>query len=105
MEQAPTETALPPSLRLLKGLVIFLTLTMIVAVITVVALLVTRMPSAIGSSAAIPLPTQITLPDGSKPAAFTQAATWFAVVTTDDHILIYNRDGSLRQDIKIAPAP
>lgn len=84
---------------------IFLTLTMIVAVITVVALLVTRMPSAIGSTAAVPLPAQITLPNGSKPSAFTQGSTWFAVVTTDDHILIYNRDGSLRQDLTVAPAP
>lgn len=105
MEQAPTETALPPSLRLLKGLVIFLTLTMIVAVITVVALLVTRMPSAIRATPSVPLPAQITLPDGSKPSAFTQGSTWFAVVTTDDHILIYNRDGSLRQNIAVTPAP
>lgn len=78
---------------------------MIGAVITVVALLVTRMPSAISSAAAPALPAQITLPDGSKPVAFTQGSTWFAVVTTDDHILIYNRDGSLRQDIAVASTP
>jgi len=105
LEQAPTETALPPSLRLLKGLVILLTLTMIGAVITVVALLVTRMPSAISTATAVPLPAQITLPDGSKPTAFTQGGTWYAVVTSDDHILIFNTDGSLRQDIAVAPAP
>lgn len=105
MDQAPDETTLPPSLRLLKGLVILLTLTMIGAVITVVALLVTRMPSAIGSTTPAPLPAQITLPDGSKPSAFTQGSSWFAVVTTNDHILIYNHDGTLRQDIAVVAAP
>lgn len=99
MEQAPEETGLPPSLWFLKGLVIALTLTMIVGVITVVALLVTRMPGAMQATPA--LPTQITLPDGSKPVAFTQTSDWFAVVTADDHILIYNRDGTLRQDIVV----
>lgn len=102
MEQAPAPEGLPPSLWFLKGLVIALTLTMIVGVITVVALLVTRMPAAMRPD--VPLPDQITLPDGLRPAAITQGGTWFAVVTTDDHILIFNRDGSLRQNIAITPA-
>ncbi|MGB8812185.1 MAG: DUF6476 family protein [Paracoccaceae bacterium] len=103
MQQAPEETGLPPSLWFLKGLVIALTLTMIVGVITVVALLVTRMPGAMQAPPA--LPAQITLPDGSKPAAFTQTADWFAVVTTDNHILIYNRDGTLRQNVVVQNTP
>jgi hypothetical protein len=77
-----------------------LTLTMIIGVITVVALLVTRMPTAMRAN--LPLPDQIALPDGSTAQAFTQAAAWYAVVTADDRILIYSRaTGALLQDIKI----
>ena len=46
METAPAPDGLPPSLRFLKFLVIVLTLTMIVGVITIVAIIVTRMPVA-----------------------------------------------------------
>ncbi len=76
---------------------------MIIGVITVVALLVTRMPGAV--RAGLPLPEQITLPDGAKAEAFTQADAWYAVVTTDDHILVYSRKtGALLQDIAINSA-
>lgn len=75
-------------------------LTMIVGVITVAATLVTRMPGAVVKT--LSLPNQITLPDGTAPQAFTQGDTWYAVVTTDDHILIYSRaTGALLQDIAI----
>lgn len=77
-----------------------LMVTMIVGVITVAATLVTRMPGAVGKSPS--LPDQITLPDGTAPQAFTQGDSWYAVVTTDDHILIYSRaTGALLQDIAI----
>ncbi|EEW25710.1 conserved hypothetical protein [Rhodobacter ferrooxidans] len=78
-----------------------LTVTMIAGVITIVGLLVTRLPSG-GPTA---LPASIALPAGTKAAAFTQGAGWFAVVTTDDRILIFNSDGSLRQDITVTVAP
>lgn len=94
------EGSLPPSLRFLKWLVIALTLTMIGGVITVVALLVTRMPQAF--SASLPdLPDQISLPDGTKARAVTFGEGWIAVVTTDDRILIFDGDGDLRQDVAI----
>lgn len=102
MHKAPTPEGLPPSLRVLKGLVILLTLTMIAAVITVVALLVTRMPAALQQTPA--LPAQIALPAGSRAMAITQGPDWFGVVTTDNRILIFNRDGSLRQEVAVAPA-
>ena len=54
---------LPPGLRFLKALVILLTLTMIVGVITIVWVIVTRMPQAMQRPPA--LPDSITLPDGS----------------------------------------
>jgi Flp pilus assembly protein protease CpaA len=97
------DAALPPSLRLLKWLVILLTLTMIGGVITVVGLLVTRMPEALRSSAP-KVPAELTLPEGKTAAAVTFGTGWTAVVTTDDHILVFGKDGKLRQDIAISPA-
>jgi Flp pilus assembly protein protease CpaA len=96
------DPALPPSLRFLKWLVIILTLTMIVGVITVVAVLVTRMPQAF-SAPAPSLPDGVTLPEGSEARAVTFGTGWIAVVTTDDRILIFGRDGQLRQDVAIQP--
>ncbi len=75
-------------------------ITLIVGVITIVGLLVTRMPS--GDRAILPLPAEITLPTGVQAAAVTQGGDWFAVVTTDQRILIFNRDGSLRQEVTVA---
>jgi hypothetical protein len=44
----------------------------------------------------------ITLSDGSTATAFTQGDTWYAIVTSENQILIYNRtDGELRQTIEI----
>ena len=71
---------------------------MIVGVITVVGLLVTRMPRPI---AAPVLPDSLTLPPGAKAAAVTMGTGWIAVVTTDDRILIFDTAGNLRQDHQI----
>ncbi len=81
---------------------IALTLTMIVGVIVVVAVIVTRMPTALRG---LPkLPDSIALPDGTRATAFTQGPDWYAVVTADDRILIFDRaSGSLRQTVVIAP--
>ena len=101
MNTAPAPEGLPPSLRFLKGLVILLTLTMIVGVITIVGVIVTRMPTAMRGLPA--MPAEITLPDGAKAAAFTQGITWYAIVTTDDRILIFDRaTGALRQTVTVA---
>ena len=77
-----------------------LTVTMIVGVITVVALLVTRLPQV---SAPPRLPASLTLPPGVVARAVTMGTGWIAVVTADDHILVFANDGSLRQDIPILP--
>ena len=70
---------------------------MIGGVITIVGLLVTRM-----SPQALPLPETITLPDGAKAQAVTAGDGWYAVVTTDSRILIFDRlTGTLRQDIAV----
>jgi Flp pilus assembly protein protease CpaA len=96
------DAALPPSLRLLKWLVIVLTLTMIGGVITVVGLLVTRMPQAF-STVGPRLPDGFALPEGAEARAVTFGEGWIAVVTGDDRILIFRSDGSLRQEVLLSP--
>jgi Family of unknown function (DUF6476) len=99
MDEASGDGQLPPGLRFLKGLVIVLMIVMIVGVITIVALLVTRM-----SPGALPLPDTITLPDGAKAQAVTAGDGWYGVVTTDNRILIFNRlTGTLMQEVAITP--
>ena len=83
------------TVRLLRGLVILLTATMVGGVIAIVTLLVIRMPNA-----AVPLPVEIVLPDGTVPIAFTRGPDWIAVAT-EDSILIHDLRGTLVQTIPI----
>lgn len=74
-----------------------LTVVMIAGVLVVIALLVTRL-----NRDAPPLPEQITLPEGVTARAFTQGPDWYAIVTSDDQILIYDRlTGALRQTVDV----
>jgi len=99
MDEAP-QPELPANLQFLRILVTVLTVVMICGVVVVVGLLVTRLNR---EPAALPLPDQITLPDGTVAAAFTRADTWYAVVTKDDRILVYSvATGELLQDIQVA---
>ena len=71
---------------------------MVLGFIVIVVLFVIRFSDAFGPE----LPDTITLPDGSTPLAFTQGGDWYAVVTQEDQILIYDREsGALRQTIDI----
>ncbi|THD84569.1 hypothetical protein E7811_02165 [Aliigemmobacter aestuarii] len=100
MDDTPQDgERLPPSLTFLKWLVIVLTLTMIGGVITVVALIVTRMPQAFDRGPV--MPSSITLPEGARATAYTQGIGWFAVVTEDQRLLIFREDGTLRQEIPL----
>ena len=97
LPDAGSSTPEPGNLRFLRLLVTALTGTMIAGLLVLIALLVIRFPTA-----SPPLPDAITLPDGTKAQAFTATAGWYAVITADDRILIYNRsDGTLRQDIRV----
>ena len=49
----------------------------------------------------VDLPNSITLPDGTRPVAFTQTRSWYAVVTGTDQILIYNLKGELVQTVAV----
>jgi hypothetical protein len=106
MTNTPAQPGLPPSLRLLKALVIVLMITMIVGVITVVWLLVTRMPDVSSLSSHIPtLPAELQLPEGVTPEAITLGKDWVAVVSSDQRLFVFNTDGTLRQEIMILAAP
>jgi hypothetical protein len=106
-DDASAGDGLPPSVRFLKWLVILLTLTMIGGVITVVAVIVTRMPQAVGGAAALTgtLPETIALPQGAEPRAATFGTGWIAVVVRDpdgaERILVYTPEGRLRQEVTL----
>ncbi len=73
---------------------------MIVGVLVVIALLVTRLRDT-GPQ----LPAEITLPDGARATAFTQGQGWYAVVTDDNRLLVFNRtSGALVQELAITAA-
>ena len=93
MDEAP---GLPPDLRFLRTLVTILTGVMIVGLITVVALLVTRLPGA-----AITLPERLALPPGAEVVAVTQAPSYWIATTTDDRLLVFAPDGSFRREIAL----
>ncbi len=89
----------PANLRFLRRLVTVLTVIMIAGVVTVVALLVIRLNK---DPAPLPLPQQITLPDGTRATSFTVGSDWYGVVTQHDEILIYDQvTGVLRQRVEI----
>lgn len=87
---------LPPSLRFLQKLVTVLTVTMIGGVLIIIALLVIRL-----NDDAISLPASVTLPNGTIPVAFTQTKDWYAVVTEDNRILIFDLNGELAQTLDV----
>ena len=99
MDENPQVQPIDPAMvRYLRVLVTALSATMIIGFIVIVALFVTRF----ARGADVTLPKAIALPGGAAPAAFTQGPDWYAVVTADDRILIYDRaTGKLRQTVRI----
>lgn len=92
------QTVDPGMVKYLRLLVTILTGTMILGFIVIVVLFVIRFSDAFGPE----LPDTVTLPDGTAPLAFTQGGDWYAIVTDDDRILIYDREtGALRQSIAV----
>ena len=90
---------LPPSLRWLKWLVTALTATLILGVITIVGLLVTRLPL----SSPTEWPENLALPAGVTPEAITRGKDWIGVVGKDGQIYIFDPSGKLTRQIPIAP--
>jgi hypothetical protein len=71
----------PRRLRQLRWLVTALTATLIVGVITIVALLVIRLAAL---SPRTDLPAEVSLPAGESARAVTLGDGWLAVVTVDE---------------------
>ncbi|MBD0865235.1 MAG: hypothetical protein GDA36_06295 [Rhodobacteraceae bacterium] len=90
----------PANLQFLRHLVTVLTAVMIVGILTITTLIVIRYhdPAPV-------LPDRIVLPDETRPVAFTSTSGWFAVVTADDRILIFDRDGGLLQTLYVVTNP
>ncbi|MEH6830941.1 MAG: DUF6476 family protein [Sulfitobacter sp.] len=87
----------PTNLRFLRRMVTVLTTVMILGVVVVIGLLVTRLTRDTPI-----LPAEISLPDGAKAVAFTQAADWYAVVTDANEILVFDRmSGALKQTVVV----
>ena len=87
---------------------IVLTLTLIGGVITVVAVLVTRIPETSARAVGPALPEALVLPKGVTAEAVTFGTGWVAVVgqgEAGERILIYAPDGKLLQDVPLMPAP
>lgn len=80
----------------MQKLVTVLTVTMIGGVLIIIALLVIRL-----NDDAVSLPASVTLPNGTVPVAFTQTKDWYAVVTEDNRILIFDLNGELRQTLDV----
>ncbi len=78
-------------------MVMLLTAVMIGGVLVTFALIVIRL-----SDRTPTLPDQIGLPDGAKAQAVTIGNNWFAVVTDDNRILIFDKTtGKQRQQISL----
>ena len=87
---------LPPGLRFLRQLVTVLTVVMIVGVVLIAALLVIRL-----NQPALAIPDQVNLPAGTVALSYTQTQDWFAVVTDENKILIFDLNGQLIQEVEI----
>lgn len=104
MTHDPDKSGEPANLRFLRILVTILTASMIAGLVTIIVLIVIRVPNVVRTVAdPIPLPEAITLPEGDRAEALTMGRDWYAVVTQGDEILIFDRDtGALRQRIAVA---
>jgi hypothetical protein len=78
----------PANLKFLRRLVTTLTAVMIGGLLILITLIVIRVQQP---SPGLAIPEQITLPGGATATAFTATPDWYAVVTGDNQILIYDR--------------
>lgn len=91
------DAPLPPQALFLKRLVLALAVVMIGGFLALIATLIVKL-----SVEPKILPDAVTLPEGARAVAFTQGDNWFAVVSDDDRILIYDREtGVLVQELRI----
>lgn len=94
-------------LRWLRRLVTALAVVMGLGILAVAAVLWVRLgPGSQPAPAALPvLPAQIALPQGARAEAVTFARDWLIVVTDSGEVLLFDRDGALRQRIAAPQSP
>ncbi|MEM8537947.1 MAG: DUF6476 family protein [Pseudomonadota bacterium] len=99
-EPVDPQTMDPKLVTYLRRLVTVLTTVMIVGLLVIVGLFVTRFSDMAQPNLA--LPEVIVLPDGATPTAYTRGEGWYAVVTEDSEILIFDaKTGELIQEILV----
>lgn len=78
---------------------------MIAGFVVLIAVLVTRLPWQVPPP--LPsLPARIALPEGTLPLAVTAAPGWYAVVTRDGRILVFDAEtGALRREVTLDGEP
>ncbi len=104
MKNTPAEALDASTIKWLKVLVMTLTITLIVGFVVIVGLFVLRFNSLGPQS--LTLPETIALPDGSVAQSFTVTSNWYAVVTENDAILIFDRStGILLNRITVVAEP
>ena len=69
---------------------------MIAGLITIVVLLVTRLPGA-----AVRVPEALDMPEGATANAVTQAPGFWLVTTRDGRVLVFEPDGSFQREIAV----
>lgn len=76
---------------------------MIAGLVTIIVLIVIRVPNVVRTiEDPIPLPASLTLPDGTEAESFTMGRDFYAVITSQREILIFDRQtNELRQTLKI----
>ncbi|WP_299303409.1 DUF6476 family protein [uncultured Litoreibacter sp.] len=78
----------PANLKFLRRLVTTLTAVMIGGLLVLIALIVIRVQQP---ATTLAIPQQINLPGGAVATAFTTTPDWYAVVTQNNQILIFDR--------------
>lgn len=92
-----------PELKFLKTLVTVLAGTMIVGLITVIALLVIRLGPQ--NAAPMKLPDQITLPEGATAQSVSVSEGRTVILTQGDQVLVYDARGALIGSTQLTKAP
>lgn len=101
MQDQPDLPPEPGGLRLLRIMVTSLTGVMIFGILAIVVLLALRLQRDDGVTLPV-LPASIALPAGTSALAVTAGPGWYAVVTADSRMLVFDAaNGHLLQDIAI----
>ncbi len=90
------EILVAPTIKFLKLLVTVLAGVMIIGFVIIVSLFILNFRTS-----SIPMPAKIELPSSVSPVAYTQTKNWYAIITDQDEIFIYDKAGNQIQKIKV----